>query len=482
MHPSHAPAARDGAAPVEPDRTTPRSNAEKDGPAVRPAGPLRRRLGLWLVLLITGAGGLGGAYWFGLRSLRQPAVPAQTTSRGTENPASEKTVAPERVVLRRTTSQPASVRALFEAKISARVSGYLKELKADIGDRVEEGQLLAVIDAPELGKKRDRLKAEVERLEAEEVQARVEAETASAFVRVAEAQVTVARAEVKKAEAKLDAERSELRRLESASKSGIIDQGVLNEVRSRVQSAEAGQAAALAAVRTAEAGVEYAKAKHRLATAAVATAAARRKVAVRELEEAELWVGYARIVAPFRGAVTARGVDPGDLVGDPQRGKLGPLFTVARLDRVRVQVHLPERDAPWLDVGDAAEFRPEAFPGKVVTGTVTRSANGLDPQTRTLEVEVELPNPDVKLLPGMYGQVTIVLEQRPDALVLPARSVTFDKAGKANVFVLGEGGSVRALEVATGLDDGHRVEILRGLSGGERVIESPTAATATPPR
>lgn len=481
MHPTHAPADRDSSLTTEGDRLPAPSTVGVNGQPVHQSERPRRRFGLWPLVAVGGVAALlGGSYLLGLL----PAGRSTDSARPVPSPggsAGEKTVTPERVVLKRTTSQPATVRALFEAKVSARVPGYLKELKADIGDRVETGQVLGTIDAPEVHKKRDRLKAEVDRWGAEETQARVEVETAEATVRVAEAQVAQARAEVKKAQARVDAERAELRRIESIGKSGIIDQGVLNEARSRVQSAEAGQSAADAAVRAAEAGVDHAKAKHRLAKAAVESSTARRQVATRELEEAEVWIAYTRLVAPFPGVVTARGVDPGDLVGDPQKGgKAGPLFSVARTDRVRILVHLPERDAPWLGVGDAAEFRPQAFPGRVITGTVARSAGALDPQTRTLAVEVELANSDGTLLPGMYGQVTVVLEQRPDALVLPSGAVKHDKAGKSRVYVIAADGAVRDVEVTTGLDDGHSVEVVRGLTGGERVVETPTAVRAAP--
>lgn len=487
MHPTNAPPDRVAEFAPEGDRLPPPSPGGRNGqPATRPVSP-RRRLGRWFALAAAGAAVLlGGPYLFSVFSAGRSADsarPAPSAAHPSEGAIREKTITPERVILKRSTSQPATVRALFEAKVSGRVPGHLKELRADIGDRVEEGQVLGVIDAPELPRRRERLKAEVDRWAAEETQARVEVETSEAFVRVTDAQVAQARAEGKKAQARLDAERAELRRIESIGKAGLIDQGVLNETRSRVQAAEAGVSAADSAVTAAEAGVEHAKAKHRLAKAAVESATARRQVAAREVEEVDVWIGYTRLLAPFRGVVTARGVDPGDLVGDPQKGgKSGPLFTVARVDRVRILVHLPERDAPWLDVGDAAEFRPEAFPGKSVSGTVARSAGALDPQTRTLAVEVELPNAEAKLLPGMYGQVTVVLEQRPGALVLPSGAVARDKAGTSRVYVLAADGAVRDVEVTTGLDDGHRVEVVRGLVGGERVVETPTAAmrAATP--
>jgi RND family efflux transporter MFP subunit len=384
-----------------------------------------------------------------------------------------KTVRAERVTLRRTTTQPATVHAFYEARVSARVTGYLERLQADIGDQVEAGQVLGRIAVPELEKKRQRYQAEILRLQADEAQAAVDGETARAEVKVRGAQVGQAQAEVKKAEAHRAADQAELQRIEGAARSGVVDQGVVIEVRRRHDASVAGKQAAEAAVESARAALALAEAKHKAAQAAVKTSAARTEVARKALEELSTLIEFATLKAPFSGVVTARGVDPGDLVeASPKSSRSGILFTVAHIDKVRIRVAVPERDAPLVDVGDAAEFRPHSFPGTVQAGKVARLAGGLDTHTRTMLVEVDLPNPRHRLLPGMFGQVTLVLEDRPNSLVLPARALRHDEAGRSYVLVAGDDARVSRVAVNTGLDDGQRIEIVQGLTGKERVITS----------
>ncbi|MCI0462925.1 MAG: efflux RND transporter periplasmic adaptor subunit [Gemmataceae bacterium] len=384
------------------------------------------------------------------------------------------TVRAERVTLRRTTTQPATVHAFYEARVSARVAGYLEQLQADIGDRVEAGQVLGRIAVPELEKKRLRYQAEILRLQADEAQAAVDGETARAEVKVRGAQVGQAQAEVKKAEAHRAADQAELHRIEGAAKSGVVDQGVVIEVRRRSEASVAGKQAAEAAVESARAALALAEAKHQAAQAALKTSAARTEVVRKELDELSTLIDFATLRAPFSGMVTTRGVDPGDLVeASPKSSRSGILFTVAHIDKVRIRVAVPERDAPPVDVGDAAEFRPHSFPGTVLAGKVARLAGGLDTHTRTMLVEVDLPNPARRLLPGMFGQVTLILEDRPGRMVLPAGAVQYSRSGAGQVYLVDDRSTVRRIDVKTGLDDGQRIEILEGLTGQERVVAAP---------
>ncbi len=131
---------------------------------------------------------------------------------------------------------------------------------------------------------------------------------------------------------------------------------------------------------------------------------------------------------------------------------------------------MPENDAPAADVGDAAHVTLRAIPGKVFEGKIDRIARGLDPSTRTMLVEIDLPNPDRRLLPGMYGETTIDLDQKPDALTLPAGTVRYDQKGQAFVYVVDDQNQVQIVNITTGLDDGNRIEISDGLKGSERVV------------
>jgi RND family efflux transporter MFP subunit len=333
---------------------------------------------------------------------------------------------------------------------------------------------------PELDKKRARLQADIVRLQAEQTEAGAEVETARAQVAAYEAQIGQARSEVKKAEALLAAELAELGRIERVAKSsGTFDEGNVNEAKYRYQAAEAAKQAAESALAVAKANSALAEAKARAAQANEKTAATRTEVARKELEELGALIDFATLRAPFRGVVTKRGIDVGDLVGDMHKASSGePLFTVSLIDKLRLRVPIPERDAPLVKEGRPAEFRSEAFPGKVFHGKISRFAGGLDRSTRTMLVEVDLDNSKHELLPGMFGQVTLLLEDRPDCLVLPVRVLHHDNAGKNYVLAAGADGKVCRIDVVAGQDTGQRIEILQGLSGQEQIISAQIAGLA----
>jgi RND family efflux transporter MFP subunit len=142
---------------------------------------------------------------------------------------------------------------------------------------------------------------------------------------------------------------------------------------------------------------------------------------------------------------------------------------VAKLDVIRVKTYVPERDAVWADVGDAATISFDALPGPAFTGTVARLSGAIDPATRTMLVEVDLPNADGRIRPGLYGQVRLALEQRERALALPTAAVQFGDGG-AFVFVVDAGDVARRAPVQTGLNVGGWIEIVGGLRGDERVV------------
>ncbi|MFH1267418.1 MAG: efflux RND transporter periplasmic adaptor subunit, partial [Planctomycetota bacterium] len=149
-----------------------------------------------------------------------------------------------------------------------------------------------------------------------------------------------------------------------------------------------------------------------------------------------------------------------------------PLFVIAALDKVRVRVSVPERDAPWANVGDQATMTFPALPGESFSGKVARIAGSLDESTRTMTIEIDLENPQNRLLPGMFGESTIELEEQADSLVLPAGAVRYDEDGGSYVYVVDPTDQVRVVEVVTGLDDGHEIQITEGLSGNERVANA----------
>ena len=327
--------------------------------------------------------------------------------------ANVQTVTPERRDLVRETTQPAIAQAFYSADLGVKVTGYVESVPVDIGDKVNKGQALAVIAAPEMIEQRNALKAEEQELYTG----------------------------VQAAEANLTAVESETSRIQDLVRKGSVTNKAGDEARNRLIASQAQVAAA---------------------KARVGTAAAR-------LAEIDALIAYATITAPFDGVVTFRAVDPGDLVQAAGGSKGGEtLIRVAQVDKLRVVTHVPESDAVWLDVGDAVELEFDAFPGKVFNGSIARTSGSLNGSTQRMQAEVDLDNRKGQLLPGLYGRAKISLEKKPGALVLPAGAVRFGQ-GPSHVYVV-NGSTVKHQTVSIGLDHGEWVEIVSGLSGNEQVV------------
>jgi len=386
-----------------------------------------------------------------------------------------KTLSPERVPLRRTTTQPAIVHAYFQAEIYAKVAGYLEELNADIGQQVDAGRVLATIAVPEMERSREKQEATIRRLKADEKRAAAEITVAQAGVESAKAALEQARADVSSADAQLNANRIEYERVNDLVQNKAVAESLRDEALQRYESAQAAKLAVEAAVVSANANVSVAGAKLEATRADLAAAQARTEVASKELEELDALMSYATLRSPFKGIVTERHADPGDLIRNAPTSSgpdSPPLFVIAEVDKVRVRVPVPERDAPWANVGDPATLTLQALPGQSFAGNVSRVAGSLDESTRTIAVEIDLENPGYKLLPGLFGEATIVLEEHPNSLVLPAGAVRYDETGNSYVYAIDPAGRVQVVDVTTGLDDGHLIEITNGLTGDERVADA----------
>ena len=350
-------------------------------------------------------------------------------ARAADGPA-VKTVSPQKITIRRTSSQPATARAWHEAELFAKVAGYASKVTADIGDAVKAGQTLMLIDVPEIIKTYERQQAELSLLEYKREQF--------------QASVGVARAE-------LGALQSEYNRVQALIKTKAVTQRVGDETKSRYESA---------------------KARLVVAEAEVKSAASSVMVGRKTLEETEVMMQYASLKAPFAGVVTQRSVDPGDLVRNrvSSGGSREPLFTVSKIDVLRVTVPVPERDAVWVKKGDTAKMEFPAIPGEPLKNVVARRSGRLDPKTRTMAVEVDIPNANGRLIPGMYCKVEIIMQEKL-ALVVPSEAVRFDlTGGESIVYVVNDDNSISHVPVKIGIDDGHNIEILSGLSGGEQVV------------
>lgn len=245
-----------------------------------------------------------------------------------------------------------------------------------------------------------------------------------------------------------------------------------------LEAARSAARAQVAALRSEHDRTAMLAARNSVTQKALTEAKSRLDAAVAAEAEAEAEIAYATIEAPFDGIVTARAIDPGDMVhqASSPKGSGEPLLKVAKLDVIRVKTFVPEREAVWTDVGDTAAIRFDALPGQTFSGTVARLSGAIDPATRTMQVEIDLPNADGRIRPGLYGQVRLTLEQRDGALALPASAVQFGEGG-AFVFIAA-GNVARRTPVQTGLTVGNWVEIVDGLGADQRVVGNPPAGLA----
>jgi RND family efflux transporter MFP subunit len=291
-----------------------------------------------------------------------------------------KTVKPTRQEFARKVTLPASVRADAEVTLYAKVTGYLKTITKDRGDRVKAGELIALLEIPEMT------------------------------------------SEIAHAKASFAIEESTCKRLEAirkAEKSAVTDQDL-----------------------------DLAHAKRDMAEAT--------------LKRLETMKGYTEIRAPFDGSVTERFADPGAFI---QQSKI---VSVVDTSKVRVLVDVPEAEVRFAQTGTQATVRFDALPGKTVKASISRSAGALDPILRTMRIELDIPNPESGIYPGMFARVELGVERRPNAIVIPSKAVTVLQ-NRSFVFV-NLGGTAKKVSVTVGTADGDWCEASSGLTGEELII------------
>ncbi len=300
---------------------------------------------------------------------------------------------------------PAEIKALTEAPILARATGYVRNLSVDIGSSVTNGQVLAELETPELNQ-----------------------------------QLGSARAMKQQAEAALNLAKTTAARWSEMRAAKIVS------------SQEADEKAADA----------------ELKVAALGSAASE----VRRLEEL---VGFARLTAPFDGIITARRTDTGQLV---VAGSGVELFRLAQTRVLRVFVRVPQSLAGSAQNGIVAQVLLNEQPGRTYPARLIRTAGAIDPASRTLLVELELPNPDGTLLPGTFAQIEFPTQGTPMGWTIPANTLLFRAEGLV-VAVVDTNGVVELRRITTGRDLGATVEVTAGLDPTTRIVLNPPDALAT---
>jgi len=321
---------------------------------------------------------------------------------------------------------PGTLQAVTEAPILARANGYLKKRYVDIGDRVKAGQPVAEIDAPELDQQ----------------------------IRQAEAAVEQAKASLEQAGANLDQGKSnrDLAKVTADRFKVLAAQGAASQ-----QDNDQYQAQLVTQNANVQA-LEKAVAAQRSNVLAAQANLAR-------LQEIQ---GYRVVKAPFDGTVTVRNVDVGALVSAGNT----LLYRIAQPGTLRTYVNVPQNDANSVHAGQPAELTLTNFPGRRFRGTVARTANALDPSSRTMLVEVDVPNAKGELFPGMYAEVDLSSAWTNPPLIVAAQSLIIRSDG-AQVALVQPDGTVHLQKVTVGRDYGDRVEIVQGLEPGATIVAAP---------
>jgi RND family efflux transporter MFP subunit len=375
--------------------------------------------------------------------------------------------------------QPGSLRAYETVQVQAKVSGFLKTEdldKVDAGKRVKKGQVLAVIDVPELEKQMahnlatlGRRKAGVKQMEARVVSARADRDAADAAVEQADASF-------KSAQAWVRYRLKVYQRMQELFATGSVEEKLVDEAREKYEASLETERAAKAAIATSKANLAASVARIDQADADVAGAKAEIDVAQADVDKTQVLIDYATITAPFDGIITRRNFVCKDYIRSPSEGAQEPLFTVQRTDKFRVVVDVPDSAVPFLDEGDPAIVRVDSLPGKKFAGVVCRKADSEDQSTRLMHTEIFLPNTTGELRDGMYGKVKILLDQFADKLSVPLSAVT-SAAGHSVVYVVGDDSLAHRTEVQLGKSNGKSVVVLKGLRTDDRVVLHPSGVS-----
>jgi RND family efflux transporter MFP subunit len=381
---------------------------------------MRRRF----IFLIAACAILGLAAWLILRSHDNFSVEA----------APEPAAARVSVVERGSVSHVLALAGQFQPyqviDVHPKVSGFIRSIKVDIGDRVRRGQTLAVLEVPELQAQLEGTVAQVSRSSDEIVRARHE---------------------VAAAEARYTSVHADNDRLQQAAKAqpGLIAQQELDDALSKDLSAAAQVDAAKAALSAARGGADVARADNRRVGA---------------MED------YTHVIAPIDGVITWRYADTGALIqsGTDSNSQALPIVKLAQSGLLRLRIPVPEDAVRYVKVGDTMQVRVDALE-RSFTGKVVRFTRDVNFETRTMETEVDVENKDLSIDPGMYANTQLLLNHADKVLTLPVEALVL-RDNQEVVYVLDDQNHVHERVAGVGLRGSQLAEIKSGVAAGERVI------------
>jgi RND family efflux transporter MFP subunit len=308
------------------------------------------------------------------------------------------------------------------------VGGYIRRMHVDVGDELRAGSLIAEIEVPELADDLAGAEATRQQLEAE-----------------------IARAE---------------RDLERAKANAAL----ANTLASRLSSVEQKEPGLVARQEIDEAQLKHDAAQAQVQAAEAALSAAKQKTAAAEAVKSRsaTLLDFRKVTAPFSGVVTDRLADTGAMVRAVTSSASQPIVRLAQISRLRLVVPVPEDSAAVVHPGTPVEVTVAAL-GKTFRSTVSRRSNALRRSTSTMNVEIDLPNSDRSLLPGMFADAVFIVDDRPSVLTVPVQALT-RREGKPILMVVDSAGQVAERDVRTGLTTETRIEITSGLDEGDTVI------------
>ena len=368
---------------------------------------------------------------------------------------------PQRKTLTLSTSQPARIEAFEETPLYAKLAAFVKEVHVDIGDHVVSGQSLVTLGIPELVDDVDQKEAMLAQAAAEVDQAAANVAAVQAAAETAKARIAEAQAGITRATGEYERWKAEYARIKTLAESGAVTKKMADETLNQFRAAEAAREEAVAAVQSTEAASRESQANIGKAEADRVAAGARLEVATADLAHAKTMLGYAEIKAPYDGVVTQRSIDTGHFVQPAGGSAAKPLLTIARLDKVRVFMDVPEMDAALVDVGDEATLLVQALGGKALKAPVARTSWSLDPSNRSLRAEIDVVNESASLRPGMYAVGTIQLDRRENVLVLPVTAIV--RVGVETYCCCVQSGRIDRRKVELGLRSGPEIEVLSGV-------------------
>ena len=394
-----------------------------------PPPPPRKRILVFVLVPVLALLGLGGyLHWRTYADAAETKLDQENFVPQVRTAVAQKLDTPVDLIL------PGQTEAFDAANLYPRATGYIAERRVDIGSRVHEDDLLVRIEAPDLDQQLAQAQAQLGQNQAAVLRAQAQVQSAQANTKLAN--VTKYR------------------------ETTLADQGW--ETKQNADNATANFSVQTAGIANAEAGV--------------AVALANLKAQQASIDRLQALTAFEQVKAPFDGVITARNVDTGDLLTQDSLGG-NPMFSIVRDDVLRIVVNVPQSSAIGIHDEVEAQVTVPEMPGRIFKGRVARSAVALQSSSRSMRTEVDVPNPDHVLRPGLFVDVTFSIPRQTPAVVVPDAALVFNASG-LQVATVGADDAIHFQKVTIYRDFGTTAKLRAGLAGGENLVLSPPAELA----